>query len=185
MESGTRFAARRALAATLLAVTCIAMPSVFAQERAAPTASPYRGDARWTDDRGREVRLSEFAGHRTVVTMAYSNCRRTCSFTLKKLVALQAEADRSGQPIEIVVVSLDPTLDDAASWREYRLRHHLDRANWHFLTGSESATRDLARWIGLGEYWKYDDHVMHDFGMVLIDTAGRVEKRLGYSDLAG
>jgi protein SCO1 len=185
VDAHARRAARVTIAATLLAATLGVAAPAPAQERSTTGTLPFRGESQWTDDRGRVVRLSDFAGRRTILTMAYPNCRRTCSFTLKKLVSLQDEADRNAQPVEIVVVSLDPARDDAQAWRQYRQRHHLSRANWHFLTGGEADTRDLARWIGLGEYWKYDDHVLHDFGMVVIDTAGRVERRLGYADLTG
>ena len=170
-------------AAFWLALTLWVSADVRADTRAAQ-ASLYEPGLHWTDDSGRQTSLAEFAGHRTILTMAYATCRRTCSFTLKKLVAMQHEADRRHESLDFVVVSFDPVNDNAAAWRTYRQNHHLDRANWHFLTGDLAHTRRLAQRIGIGDYWTYDEHVMHDVGVVLLDAEGKVEKRLGWHDLS-
>jgi len=172
---------RAAAAAGLLACMSHAPLAAAADP---PDTTLYRGGG-WTDEHGRGVNLADYAGRRTVLTMAYSTCKRTCSFTLKKLLALQADADRDGVRMEFVIVSFDPANDDAAAWRDYRNRHQLHRNNWHFLTGSAAQTRALANRLGLADYWSYDDHVMHDFGIVLLDREGRIEKRLGWADQSG
>ena len=170
-------------AAAAVLLGCLG-PALLAVAADALDTSLYRGGG-WTDDRGRAVDLADYAGRRTALTMAYSTCKRTCSFTLKKLLALQADADRDGVAMEFVIVSYDPANDDAAAWRDYRNRHHLHRDNWHFLTAGSAQTRALAARLGLADYWSYDDHVMHDFAIVLLNREGRIEKRFGWSDQSG
>ena len=160
----------------------LAALSAFA---APPAASGFWTVAtNFTDDRGHPVHPSDFVGRRTVVTMAYAACRRTCSFTLKKLQSMQSQADERHERLEFVIVSFDPERDTPAEWARYRRHHGLERPNWHFLSGTRRSTRELADRIGIGDFWSYDDHVLHDFAAVVVDDQGHVERRLRWKDLA-
>lgn len=111
--------------------------------------------------------------------MAYSTCREVCSYTLHRLQELQDSADRAGTPIEVVVISYDPEVDGPHSWSIYRSRHHLERANWHFLTGDTAGTRDFAAQFQF-RYWRYDEHVVHDFRIVMLGPDGAIVESLGW-----
>jgi cytochrome oxidase Cu insertion factor (SCO1/SenC/PrrC family) len=112
--------------------------------------------------------------------MAYSTCRQVCSFTLHRLEELQQSADRAKTPIEIVVISYDPSVDGPGSWSIYRRHHHLDRTNWHFLTGGAASTRQFAAAMQF-PYWSYDDHLVHDFRILLIGPDGRIARNLAWT----
>jgi len=125
----------------------------------------------WQSDRGTPLSLADFSGERVVLTMAYANCHRVCPMTLAVLIRLQAAFDSQGTHAEFVVVGYDPENENPATWRQYRRSHHLERSNWHFVTGPVPDTAQLARQLHF-ELWKYDEHVMHDSRVLVFDTAG-------------
>jgi protein SCO1 len=131
----------------------------------------YQTEGRWLDDQSHSFRLEQLRGTPTVVTMAYGACRRVCSTSLRVLERLQALADARHATVNIVVVGLDPSQDRPADWAEYRAERKLNRPNWQFLSGDEASTRQLAARLGV-RYWRYGEHTMHDFKIVLLSAQG-------------
>ena len=132
----------------------------------------------WRDDSGKPISLAGLSGHRVVLTMAYANCHRICPTTIQGLKRLQAVLDVSGEQAEFFIVGYDPENEDPATWRQYRSSHHLERSNWHFVTGSVTDTARLARQLHF-ELWKYDEHVMHDSRVLLFDSHGLLAREWG------
>ncbi len=135
----------------------------------------------WVDDSGASVSLAQWRGRYTVVTMLVGDCTKVCSTTLRRLDELQAIADRRRLAVDFVVFSLDPKSDTPQAWREYRAAHRLARGNWHFLGGSEAATRRVAKLLGVA-YWRYDEHVLHDYNIALLGPDGEVRRSLAWTD---
>lgn len=131
----------------------------------------YRTDGRWLDDQARSYQLEQLRGTPTVVTMAYGACRRVCSTSLRVLERLQALADERHTRLNVVVIGLDPSQDRPADWADYRAERKLNRSNWQFLSGDEASTRQLASRLGV-RYWRYGEHTMHDFRIVLLSAQG-------------
>jgi protein SCO1/2 len=127
----------------------------------------------WRDDRGQPLVLTELLGHRVILSMAYAHCHNTCPATLNELQRMQQVLDEHGEQASFVIVGYDADNDDPQSWHEYRLSHRLDRSNWHFLTGTPSTVRRLARQLGF-EFWNYDTHVIHDSRIVFFDSTGLI-----------
>jgi len=142
-------------------------------EPAAPRVGPLldRLPPSWRDDRGKTLQLPQLLGARVFITMAYTTCHRVCPVTMKRLEQVQRELDALGTSGEFLIVSYDPSNDDPAAWRRYRVSHHLFRENWHFLTGTPADTERLARLLGF-EFWHYDEHVMHDYRIVALGDDG-------------
>jgi protein SCO1/2 len=172
--------ARSASAAHLVRMRCAALIAVMlpllagaAGETAPPGVGPLldRLPPSWREDRGKTLRLPELLGARIFVTMAYTNCHRICPMTMTHLEQLQRELDARGTSAEFLIVSYDPSNDDPAAWRRYRISHHQFRENWHFLTGTPADTERLARLLGF-EFWHYDEHVMHDYRIVALGGDG-------------
>jgi cytochrome oxidase Cu insertion factor (SCO1/SenC/PrrC family) len=154
----------------LVAAMLAAAPGVAI---AGAAANLYRLPQTFTDDTGGKVQLRAWSGRPAIVAMEYSNCRFMCSITLLRLQAVQAAADRLGRKFDFIIVSLDPKNDTPAAWVQYRRNRDLLRANWHFLTGSEADTPRLARILGVN-YWYYDEHLLHDFRLLRLDSQGNV-----------
>jgi protein SCO1/2 len=133
---------------------------------------------RWRDEGNRPVSLAAPAGVRVVLTMAYANCHRICPMTIDSLKRLQGAFDARGESAEFFVIGYDPENEDPATWRQYRRSHHLDRPNWHFVTGSADDTAQLAHQLHF-ELWKYDEHVMHESRVLVFDARGLLARELG------
>ncbi len=135
----------------------------------------------WLDDGGRAVSLSDWQGRYTVLTMSTGACRKICSTTLRRMEELQAIADRRGLGVDFLVIGLDPRSDTPKAWREYRAQRKLGRENWHFVSGGEERTRRVAGMLGIS-YWFYDEHLLHDFKIVLIAPDGTIRRALAWAD---
>jgi protein SCO1/2 len=131
----------------------------------------------WRDEAGEPLALSALGGRRVILTMAYASCHKFCPMTMASLRGMQRALDARGESAEIVVVGYDPQNDKPDVWRQYRKSHHLDRDNWHFLSGSREDTERLARSLGF-DFWVYDEHVMHASRVVIFNAAGAVQREL-------
>jgi cytochrome oxidase Cu insertion factor (SCO1/SenC/PrrC family) len=140
--------------------------------RAATAAGLEQLPQDWRDDLDQPLVLSHLVGHRVILSMAYVSCHNTCPATLNELRRMQQVLDRRGEQASFVIVGYDADNDDPQSWHQYRLNHGLDRANWHFLTGTSTTVRRLARELGF-EFWSYDTHVMHGSRVVFFDSKGQ------------
>jgi len=172
--------ARSASAAHPVRMRCAALIALLlpllagaVSETAPPGVGPLldRLPPSWRDDRGKTLQLPQLLGARVFITMAYTTCHRVCPVTMKRLEQVQRELDALGTSGEFLIVSYDPSNDDPAAWRRYRVSHHLFRENWHFLTGTPADTERLARLLGF-EFWHYDEHVMHDYRIVALGDDG-------------
>jgi protein SCO1/2 len=129
--------------------------------------------AAWRDDQGNAFDLHGLLGHNLALTMAYATCHRICPLTMQQLQRLQREFDARGIDAEFLVIGYDPEKDDSAAWRQYRKTRHLTRSNWHFLVGTPATVEQTARRLGF-EFWRYDEHVMHDSRIVMFDARGNL-----------
>jgi protein SCO1 len=136
----------------------------------------------WTEDSGRQVSLAAWRGQSVFLSMAYSSCRSTCAMTFHTLERLQARLDLLGRTAQIIIVSYDPKNDTAAAWTAFRRHRHLRRPNWHFLSGDPQSTRQLARALGLGDFWSAERHVVHDFRIAVLDADGQVTRFMEWNE---
>lgn len=125
----------------------------------------------FVDETGKRASLSHWAGTQTVVSMEYSACKFVCNTNWKRLLDIQAEADRQSLPTRFLIVSIDPTNDSPAAWREYRQARGMTRANWAFVTGSRLATDKVIAALGV-KWWYFNETIMHDFRILRLNASG-------------
>jgi len=135
----------------------------------------------WRDDRSQGFQLQALRGAPALVTMAYGACRRVCSTSLRLLEQLQALADQRHVAVNFVVIGIDPTQDRPADWADYRAEHKLNRPNWQFLSGDEASIRQMANQFGV-HYWRYGEHTLHDFKIMLLSADGRILRSIDRPD---
>jgi protein SCO1/2 len=133
---------------------------------------------RWLGDDGRVLAFDSLAGRRVVLTMAFAGCHVICPPTIRQLQNMQRHLDARGEQADFVIVGYDPENERPADWRAFRANHHLERSNWHFLSGSRDDTERLAQQLGF-EFWKYDEHVMHGVRALVFDARGQLQLELG------
>src|ERR1700686_1652000 len=171
--------ARGVLIALLLGVA--ALPGVWPTRVCASATQLAELPPAWRDDRGQPFDLRTLQGRAVVLTMAYATCHRVCPLTMRRLERMQRDFDRRGTSAEFLVIGYDPDRDDAAARHPYRENPHPTRSNWHFLIGTRSPVEQTARQLGF-EFWKYDEHVMHDTRVLYFDEHGTL---LETSEAAG
>jgi protein SCO1/2 len=136
----------------------------------------------WQDNSGKSLRLAQLSGKPLVMTMGYAACRKTCSTTLLVLKEIQKSFEAKGRAAEFVVVTYAPNADTPKAWTEYRKSRDLLRPNWHFLSGTAADTQRVANMLDLN-YWSDDEHVMHDFRVVIFDADGKFSREIRWPDL--
>jgi cytochrome oxidase Cu insertion factor (SCO1/SenC/PrrC family) len=141
----------------------------------------YQLTDKWVDDSGKTVLLSNWKGKNVVMSMAYSTCKKFCPLTIRQLLAIQKRYDEQKIDVEFIVISYDPSNDTPQGWEEYRKLHNINRPNWHFLTGNQESTKIVSQLLGM-DYWLYDEHVMHNFKIVRLNTLGEIDKTLDWND---
>ena len=166
---------RSALRAAALAV------ALGANAPAAPAQDVYAVRGPWLDEAARGYSLDTLRGRYTVVTMAYGACQRICSASLRAVQQIATLAQQRNIELQLLVVGLDPLEDKPADWARLHQEADWRYANLTFLTGDPAAVRRFAQRIG-EKYWRYGEHTMHDFRIVLVAPDGRVARAMDRYD---
>jgi len=148
------------------------LPNLWTLAANGSPADLYPTAEHWLDDRAQPFSLERLRDRYAIVTMAYGACRRVCSTSLRVMERIQGAVDSRGLQMNFVVFGLDPAEDTPRDWADLRALRKLDRSNWQFLTGDAHAVSDMASRLGV-RYWRYGEHVMHDFRIVLVTPDGR------------
>lgn len=84
-----------------------------------------------------------------LVEFMYTNCPDVCPVTTLEMSKLKSSLEKEGvfgEDVEFLTITIDPRRDDQDVLQEYASRFQVssDSEGWHFLTGEESDTKDLA-----------------------------------------
>ncbi|HJU25292.1 MAG TPA: SCO family protein [Rhodanobacteraceae bacterium] len=142
-------------------------------------------DAVFRDADGRPVRLRGLLdGKPALLVPGYYTCRNLCT-TVRAGVAnaVRRSGLVPGEQFNVLLVSIDPH-DGPASARTTQSNDELSHpdarvADWHYLSGAETAMAPLMRSIGF-RYFLDDrnDQYAHAAGIVLLTPQGRVAQYL-------
>lgn len=141
-----------------------------------------RPDLTFRDESGKTVALGEYLGKRPVIlTLVYYQCPMLCTQVLNGLVkSLKVMKEEPGVDFDLLTISIDPkeTPMLAAEKKGAYLTEY-ERpgasANWHFLTGDETAIRSVADSVGFR--YLYDSasgQYAHAAGIMVLTPAGKV-----------
>jgi protein SCO1/2 len=141
-------------------------------------------DGAFRDDHGRTVRLGDlFARKPAVLIFGYSRCPQLCSIVADASVqALRQIRSTAGKDYVVIYASIDPTdgpLELAAMKRRDLTAYGRAAADdgWHYISGSETAVRRLARAAGF--FYTYDAREKlydHAAGLVVVTPGGRISR---------
>ena len=162
--------------AGLIVLSMAMAPAQTAGPDSWPEASLYRDAFRFTDDAGARLDLSSFQGRQVILTLFYTRCQSVCPITVDKLRQIDKAFAERRRPVEIVLVSYDPT-DSPSRLARYRAREKLS-PQWHLLCGKPEHVERLARRIGLERYLDMGDDIFHAYRIVLLDETGVVRRAL-------
>ena len=128
------------------------------------------------DQDGRVVDSRRFRGRQIMLNFIYTRCpvATMCPAATAKMMQTQRLARSAGvKEIEFVSITLDPKGDTPGVLREYADARGIDTSNFSFLTGPESAIRDLLTQFGVIAEFQ-GDFIKHTLATLLIDAQGRI-----------
>jgi len=92
-------------------------------------------DFRLKDQFGRQISLSQFKGHPTVLTFLYTHCPDVCPLVADKLHSVVQSLGKDAPHVAILAVSMDPKGDSVSTALNFSRVHKLVNS-WHFLVGT-------------------------------------------------
>jgi len=128
------------------------------------------------DQDARVVQSSRFHGKQIMVNFIFTRCPdpRMCPTSTNKMMQTQKLAREAAVTnLELVSITLDPANDTPAVLRQYAAVRNIDTSNFSFLTGPESAIRDLLAQFGVIAEFK-GDILTHTLSTLLIDENGKI-----------
>ncbi|MBL8920089.1 MAG: SCO family protein [Myxococcaceae bacterium] len=138
----------------------------------------------WVAEDGKKQSLEAFKGRWYALTFIYTSCAGSCPLTTKKLKRLDAALEKAGKPLELAVVSLDPTHDTPEQVKQYRARYQLEQASrWRILVGDDAQVRTLTMLLEF-KYTKNPESgvILHDNTVYLVAPDGAVKASMSSLD---
>lgn len=132
------------------------------------------------DQEGRTVTAGRFRGKKVMMNFIFTRCpvATMCPASTMKMAALQKAAKEAGVTgVEFVSVSLDPDYDTPGVLKDYADARGLDLSNWSFLTGPDTAMRQLFAQMGIIREFE-GGTIKHNLATLLIDENGRIIHRV-------
>jgi protein SCO1/2 len=120
------------------------------------------------DERGRSLSLAGERGRVVILTFLDSRCRRACPVEGRELAELGRRLGRTNS--QLLVVSVDPWADTAASARAFAAKAHWTLP-WHWLLGSRAQLRPVWARYSIAVKWTKAD-ILHTVALYVIDREG-------------
>lgn len=84
-----------------------------------------------------------------LIEFMYTNCPDVCPITTLEMSKLKSSLEKEGvfgEDIEFITITIDPAHDDQEVLQEYASRFQVssDDEGWHFVTGTEEETKEVA-----------------------------------------
>jgi len=122
------------------------------------------------------IHSSDLNGKLIVADFFFTHCPTICPPMTSNMKRLQIMTSDLIDHIQFLSFSIDPYRDSPTRLREYISEHGIKATNWHFFTGDESETHDLAKVFFNGA--EKNDSIPGGFGHTpyfsLVDTHGHV-----------
>jgi protein SCO1/2 len=156
-------------------------PAPVAQAQAVLPGGPPPGGSLFNlkiplqTSRGESITLDSFRGRPLLATMFYSHCTSVCPITTLALQRIE-----SGLPpeerarLQILMVSLDPEHETAATLREFAEQHHIEAGRWTLASAKPGDVRLLAAALGIRYRAIPDGTINHSAVISLLDSEGTV-----------
>ena len=131
------------------------------------------------DQNGRVVQSAQFRGKQIMINFIFTRCpvATMCPAATIKMVSTQRQAREAGvSNLQLVSITLDPAFDTPGVLKEYADVRGIDTSNFSFLTGPETAIKDLLTQFGVIAEFE-GDLLKHTLTTLLIDANGKITHR--------
>jgi len=103
-----------------------------------------------TDQHGTKESLSSFSGKSVILTFGDDKCTDLCTLLAEDVLAADKDLGSHQSDIQFVSINANPFYPTVAATKSWTDSHGLGHtANWHFLTGSPSTLKALAKKYGV------------------------------------
>jgi protein SCO1 len=151
--------ANRAVSIAAIGLVLVCLAALAA--RAFLPSGPPAPDFTLTDQNGAPYTLSAHRGHAIALFFGYAHCPDVCPTTLAALARAKRKLGADGAPFDVVLVTVDPARDDAATLKRYV---RLFDPSFTGLTGTEKQLAPV--------YDAY--HVYHEIGSAKGSAGGYI-----------
>ncbi len=125
---------------------------------------------------GKVVDAGRWRGKQILLNFIFTRCpvATMCPASTARMMETQAKAKAAGVAnLELVSITLDPEYDTPGVLRDYAEARGIDTSNFSFLTGPESAIKDLFKQFGILTEMK-GGVLTHTLATLLINEQGRI-----------
>ena len=129
-------------------------------------------DFHLTDQFGKPVALSQFAGKPVVLTFMYTHCPDVCPLMAEKLHSAMLDLGKDAEHVGVIAVSVDPKGDTVAAALNFSQVHHMVQY-WHFLVGTQAELAPVWSAYAVDAQTQVATTSMHTAVLFLIDKHGR------------
>jgi protein SCO1/2 len=137
------------------------------------------GNRRFVDERGNAIGLADFKGRPVIVNLIYTACAGACPIVTDRLAdAVDVARDALGDGrFAVVTVGFDVDGDKPRRLAAYRRAHGITDADWHFLSGDQTAIDGLMDDLGFSRVASARgfDHIAQTS---ILDADGRVRQQV-------
>jgi protein SCO1 len=144
-------------------------------------------DARFTQEDGSPVTLSELVQKPTILAMVYFRCPNACDFLLTGMAGvIKLLPALPGKDYQVVTMTIDEseTLVDARKAKRIALESieaPFPPEAWRFLTGGAQDIRRVADAVGF-HFVKNGDDFDHPLGLVILSPKGKIVRYMTGTD---
>ena len=140
--------------------------------------SLYHMNAKWTNQDGESIQLSDYQGQPLILVMFYGRCTGTCPVLMQRTWKLYNEIDEEIRDrVQILAVSFDYKNDTPEALKAYADYEQLDIPGWNFVTAGHSDIRELAMLLGVQYRERSDGHFEHSNLITALDSSGKIAVR--------
>ena len=133
-----------------------------------------------TDQSGKPVHLSEFAGKTVAVSFLYTRCpfANYCFRLANNFGRVQRRfAGRMGKDLVLLSITFDPQNDSPAVLAKYASTWKANEKGWYFLTGPVPEIRRVCHMFGMS-VWSDEGMLAHSMHTAVIGRDGRLVANL-------
>ena len=133
-------------------------------------------DFRLTDQKRRQVALSELLGKVVAINFIYTSCAlpNFCLRTVNNFAVLQKRfKGQLGRDLVLLTVTFDPIHDTPDVLAQYASQFNADPATWHFLTGPVADVQRVCHLFGV-DFFPDEGLMDHSLHTAIIDRQGKL-----------
>ncbi|WP_170827324.1 SCO family protein [Arcticibacter eurypsychrophilus] len=138
------------------------------------TESIYQTSAKWDNQEGDTLQLSQLSGKIPVVSMVFTRCTFSCPKTVADLKAIEDKLppDKKDKVV-FVLISFDSDRDHTKELKAFSKQMQLSK-NWMVLHGNPDDVRELSMLLDVKYKKQPNGDFTHSPGITVLDTKGVV-----------